>query len=78
MYVIFVLNLMYQVSIYIIDYCVHQFLIVWFEPTCIDKSIKPLLAGIQDNITYCSPNLLELCNMYNILVNESKPLPSGK
>ena len=63
---------------YSVEYCVHHFLTVWFEPTCLDKAIKPILAGLQDKITYCSPNLLELCTMHNTLVNESKSLPSGK
>ena len=43
---------------------------VWYEPTCVDKSVKPFLANCHSKITYTSPNLSELRNMYNTLTNK--------
>ncbi|XP_064381865.1 uncharacterized protein LOC135330853 [Halichondria panicea] len=44
---------------------------VWYEPTCVDKAIKPIEADCLSKITYSSPNLIELRNMYNALTGES-------
>ncbi len=39
------------------------FTVVWFEPTCIRKCIKPLQGKIQHLLSYASPNIHELINM---------------
>lgn len=50
--------------------------LVWFEPTCVKKSTRPMdLDGIIDKIKFTSPNLLELHAMHNKLVEEEKKAP---
>nr|XP_023654010.1 pseudouridine-metabolizing bifunctional protein C1861.05-like isoform X2 [Paramormyrops kingsleyae] len=40
---------------------------VWFEPTDVDKAIKPFLSESWKALTYTSPNLMELCAMNQAL-----------
>lgn len=49
--------------------------LVWFEPTCIVKSVLPFSEGVQ--LTYTSPNLVELRNMSRTL-GHALPLTIGK
>lgn len=51
------------------------FSIVWFEPTCVRNSVKPIRSGVIDKITYASPNLSELHCMHNSLVGDEKQAP---
>uniref|UniRef100_A0A1X7VBV0 Carbohydrate kinase PfkB domain-containing protein n=1 Tax=Amphimedon queenslandica TaxID=400682 RepID=A0A1X7VBV0_AMPQE len=48
---------------------------IWFEPTCVRNSVKPITSGVIDKITYASPNLSELHCMHNSLVENEKQAP---
>lgn len=48
---------------------------VWYEPTDADKACKPFLSDAWKSLTYCSPNLVELCTMTRTL---GIPTPDGK
>lgn len=47
---------------------------VWFEPTDVDKAIKPFLSESWKALTYTSPNLVELCAINQAL---GLPTPDG-
>lgn len=40
------------------------FLVVFYEPADVQKSVKPFEAGIQHAVTYMKPNLSELSEIY--------------
>ncbi len=56
------------------------FPLVWYEPTCVDKAVKPIEVDCLSKIAYSSPNLIELRSMYSALTGEpaSLKLSSGK
>ena len=44
--------------------------LVWYEPTCVDKAIKPITAGVHSKLSYTSPNLSELRAMFKAITGE--------
>ena len=46
------------------------FISVWYEPTCVDKAVKPIIAGIHPLLTWTSPNLSELRAMYGAVTGK--------
>jgi pseudouridine-5'-phosphate glycosidase/pseudouridine kinase len=68
-----------NISLELIEYACHfasQYNIpIWFEPTCVYKSVKPIQSNVIDKITYTSPNLIELHNMSSLLVGSLKAEP---
>ena len=48
----------------------HFFVLVWYEPTCVDKAIKPITVGVHPKLSYISPNLSELRAMYKTVTGK--------
>ena len=46
------------------------FISVWYEPTCVDKAVKPIIAGVHPLLTWTSPNLSELRAMYGAVTGK--------
>ncbi|XP_022103567.1 pseudouridine-metabolizing bifunctional protein C1861.05-like isoform X2 [Acanthaster planci] len=46
---------------YVCKFCDQNSIPVWYEPTCIDKSIKPFRSDCWKSLSYISPNVKELC-----------------
>ena len=53
-------------------------IVVWFEPTCVSKCLKPKVGGVQNKLTYSSPNLAEAMKMSGVGVAESTYLDKGE
>ena len=51
-------------------------IVVWFEPTCVEKAVKPWQAAVLDFVTYSSPNLVELRSMYHSITSNEVPSSS--
>ena len=43
---------------------------VWYEPTCVNKAVKPIIAGVHPLLTWTSPNLSELRAMYGAVTGK--------
>ena len=41
--------------------------LVWYEPTCFSKSVKPFTDGSSPNFEFISPNFVELNAIYHTL-----------
>ncbi len=52
--------------------------VVWFEPTCVSKCLKPKVGGVQNKLTYTSPNLAEAMRMSGGGVTESVSLDKSE
>ncbi|XP_028307213.1 pseudouridine-metabolizing bifunctional protein C1861.05 [Gouania willdenowi] len=52
---------------YICSLAAQHKLNVWFEPTDSDKACKPFLSDAWKSLSYCSPNLSELCSINRAL-----------
>ena len=53
-----------------------MYIVVWFEPTCVEKAVKPWQAAVLDFVTYSSPNLVELRSMYHSITSNEVPSSS--
>ncbi|XP_065898187.1 uncharacterized protein [Dysidea avara] len=56
---------------FICELCKDYNVPVWFEPTCVEKILRPLEAGVLDYITYMSPNLAELRSIYHAITGSN-------
>ncbi|XP_071949900.1 uncharacterized protein [Antedon mediterranea] len=50
---------------YVCDICSEHHIPVWYEPTCALKAIKPYETNAGKSLTFASPNLRELRQMYS-------------
>ena len=51
------------------------FLLVWFEPTCLDKAGKVVDTGVIDMLTFISPNMAEFLEINRLLTASKSTAP---